>query len=164
MNLTPNELAAQYRRGIALLPDLHDYETSYGLPPFTMFAMWSRETNVDPDYLHGKTGDKGYGHGPFQLDNHPQNWSPQRQADCDAIDAGDMALASRLAAEELQATLARCRSIEGMFNAYNSGGCSASGTAGHDYGPDTEQRRKWLLANFGPPQPVISQRREDDEP
>jgi hypothetical protein len=162
VNLTRAQLETQYQRGVAALPFVHDVERRYGLPPYLLFAVWSRETDVDLGYLHGKTGDYGYGHGPWQLDNHPQNTrnNPERNAECARIDAGDMVFAAEKAAGMLAANLTReAGNLVRALNRYNSGSPNTSDTTGRDYGPDVAERRLVLEEIHGqPPRP----RKDDD--
>lgn len=80
------DLAAQYERANRLWPYLHTIEFFHRLPRHLLFALGSRETNLDPAYTRGSRGDNGHGRGLFQLDDRyhviPKNFdvSPRAQA------------------------------------------------------------------------------------
>lgn len=149
MNISPSDLAAQYRRARAAWPFVDSVNDSHGLPSFLLWAVGSREANLDLAYGSGKRGDGGYGHGPWQLDNHPQNAGPQRNADCARIDSGDVRFAAETAAQMLADNYRRYGDWVRALAAYNSGSPDDSRTTGHDYGADTWARRNWLAANTG---------------
>lgn len=143
MNIAPAVLADQVARARALWPFLTDLETSYGLPPFLLFAAGSRETNLDPAYAQGSTGDGGHGHGVWQLDDRwhviPEGFDTDPRAQ------------ALTAAEQLASLRAAWGGWLEALNAYNSGSPLTAKTTGGDYGPDVLARQQWLEAHFLPP-------------
>lgn len=69
MLISPDDLKAQYLRARKKWPFLDTISEQFGLPRFLIYAVGSRETNLNPVYTQGSTGDGGHGHGLFQLDD-----------------------------------------------------------------------------------------------
>ncbi len=140
---------AQYRRARQLAGDLIDkVEEEFGVPPYMMYAVGSRETwsawapNGDPvGYYLSHTGDNGNGHGWFQIDKRyhviPPDWR------------NNIEWQTRKGAEVLQSMYRKCRTWEGALNAYNSGTCGGP-TTPPPYGPDVMARRAALERLLGP--------------
>ncbi len=130
-------------------------EAEFGFPRGLMYAIGSRETNLDPYYAHNP-GDQGWGHGIWQIDkgSHaiPADWRGNIEWQC------------RKGAEVLLNCHRRCGSWEGAANCYNSGRCYASATTGRDYGPDVIERLAWVqrfLDEFPPDEPEPDFLREE---
>ncbi len=138
MDIAPAQLLAEYQRAAAAWPFIPAVERQYGLPPFCLFAVGSRETN-----LTNEAGDLGHGHGVWQLDDRSHQIPPGFDQDvhAQAIYAAIM-LAGEIAAY----------GEVGAYDVYNSGQPAPAGTTGHDYGPDVAGRRAWLQANVPYPQ------------
>ncbi len=134
MNIRPDQLGAQYERADRDWPWIHEVNAAYGLPPFLMHALGSRETN-----LANIMGDGGRGAGVWQRDiqhGHPEGWMDDIRWQCE------------WSAEHLAAKIARCGTLLGGVNSYNAGSCDTEDTTGGDYGPDVLERRAWLEANY----------------
>ena len=148
MNIRPDQLAAQYEGARARWPFLHDYEREYGLPTFLLFAVGSREVELEDAFAHGETGDGGHGHGVFQLDDR---WH--------TIPSGfdhDIHAQARKAAEMLAGLHADEGDWQRALNRYNSGSPNVEDTTGRDYGPDVWERREWLAANYSEGEAPVS--------
>ncbi len=135
-NVTVSQLRDQVRRAHAAWGDLiRQVEAEFEFPRGLMYAIGSRETNLDPYYLD-HPGDNGNGHGLWQIDKRyhdiPTDWGSNVQWQC------------RKGAEVLRDCFRRCGSWEGAANCYNSGRCNASATTGGDYGPDVMERLGWV--------------------
>ncbi len=159
--------ADQIHRASAALdrwPFIPAVEDEHGLPRWLLLAVGLRETGLDPAYGSGKRGDSGYGHGPWQLDSHPQNATPARLIACAMIDAGDVQFAAGVAASMLRANFVQHgNDWLAALNVYNSGQTKTEHTAGHDYGPAVLAALGLLQHALGPlphpapapqPQPV----------
>lgn len=134
MNISSQALASQYEKANADWPWIHEVNDSHGLPPFTMHALGSRETN-----LRNIVGDGGNGWGVWQRDiQHgiPDGWMEDVRGQCE------------WSANLLTSNLKQCGDLIGAANRYNSGSCKTSATTGKDYGPDVVARREWLEANI----------------
>lgn len=134
MNISPQDLGAQYDRASKQWPFIKDAEVFFGLPSMLLFAIGSRETN-----LTDVVGDGGHGWGVFQRDNRshfiPANYlNDVRQQ---AIDAAVL----------LVSNYHRWGSWQGACAAYNSGQPNDAYTTGHDYGADVIGRMAWLEKN-----------------
>lgn len=141
MNITGAELLSQYRNANARWPFLHNVEQDFTLPPFLLFAVGSRETNLEAAFTTGATGDYGHGHGLFQLDD--------RWHDIPAGFDTDPLMQAAKAAEMLEVNYRRFGTWDGALNAYNSGSPDVNKTTGKDYGPDVWERRNYLAENSG---------------
>lgn len=142
MNITEAQLDAQYQMAKAALGDLIDQvEQDYNLPPFSMYALGSRETNLDP-YYQSHAGDGGHGRGLWQVDDRshdiPDDWATNVEWQCRA--GADIFNDCLGAADD--DFVAAC-------NYYNSGQPNTSGTTGRDYGPDVNDRRNYLVSKYG---------------
>jgi hypothetical protein len=135
MNIAPAVLVAQAERMAVNFPWLPGLEAQYRLPPFTLVAVGSRETNCT-----NEVGDNGHGHGIWQLDDRSHQ-IPLR------FDS-DVSLQASIAARMLAALFALYKDWRLAFDAYNSGRPSDAATTGHDYGPDVLARRDFLVAHF----------------
>ncbi len=135
-DITPNQLRAQVRRAQERWGHIIDpIERDFGFPRGIMYAIGSRETNLDP-YFVDHPGDNGFGHGLWQIDKRyhpiPANWRADVHWQC------------RKGAEVLRDCHRRCRTWEGAANCYNSGKCNTSATTHGDYGPDVMERMGWV--------------------
>lgn len=137
--ITKIELRQEYEEASARWPILHDIERQFGLPGYLLFAVGSRETNLQEKYTQGSTGDGGHGHGVFQLDDRWHDIPPGFDTDINAQ--------ARKAAEMLADGIAR-HGLLGGLNYYNSGDTATSETTGKDYGPDVIARMEFLQAVF----------------
>lgn len=142
MNITPQQLLAQYARANRDWPFITDVNTRYGFPPCLLHAVGSRETN-----LRNVVGDGGHGHGVFQLDDRWHQIPPGFDQDVPA----QTETAARMLADLHQ----RVGDWTLACNVYNSGSTDVNQTAGHDYGPDVIQRQRYLSGSVAPPDPVI---------
>lgn len=153
MRITPVDLSREYKNARSTWPFITDIEKEYGLPPFLLYAVGSRETN-----LTNEVGDFGHGHGMFQLDDRSHTIPPGFDLDvkAQAIKAASM----------LQALIAYwpkyLRAAVASYNAGTGGvkqaladtGNPDSYTANHDYGQDVLDRMTYLQKTYGaPPQP-----------
>ena len=136
MNITPSALEAQYVQASRAWPFIASVEVRYRLPPYLLFAVGSRETN-----LTNEVGDGGHGHGVWQLDDR----SHTIPAGFDA----NITTQAYTAAQMLLAAYQRCGNWLGGCAAYNSGQCSDAATTGGDYGADVMARRSYLAATYG---------------
>ncbi len=130
--LTPDQLEQEYKSAYSLWPFLHDLEDTYSLPPFLLFAVGSRETNLHPKLTQGETGDGGHGHGVFQLDD--------RWHDIPSGFDTDINAQAHKAADMLRSLFASEKDWERALNRYNSGSPDVNRTTGKDYGPDVLSR------------------------
>jgi hypothetical protein len=140
VNITGTQLAMQYEVAIGRWPFLHDVERDYGLPPFLLAAVGSRETNLDPRYVD-EPGDGGHGHGIWQRDNRSWSIPDPYPVTQQAVDAAAFLAALIDEEDDLIAAL----------NRYNSGSPRTERTTGGDYGPDVMARREWLAAHYPVP-------------
>lgn len=142
MKITAAQMDAQYKVAIKYAGSLMDeVEKEFDLPPFSMYAIGSRETNFDPYYID-HAGDYGNGHGWWQVDKRyheiPDDWASDIEWQC--YKGGEIFADCLEAADE---------DIIAAFNRYNSGQELTSKTTGKDYGPDVESRRQYLLNKYG---------------
>lgn len=109
-------------------PWIRDVEDHFGLPHGLLHAVGSRETG-----LRNIVGDRGHGHGVWQLDDRshpiPPGFDGNVRAQADV--AGQMLhdLGQRFHGDWRRA-----------LNTYNSGQPGDRGTTGHNYGPDVLRR------------------------
>lgn len=140
--ITGAQLLAQYKAARSLWGSVIDAaEKKYSLPRFLLYAVGSRETNLNVKYTQGSTGDGGHGHGLFQLDDR---WH--------TIPSGfdrNIAQQASIAAKMLSDLIGR-HGLHGALNAYNSGQTSDAGTTGHNYGPDVLERLAYLVSHESP--------------
>ena len=145
MEITPDQLAGQYRRAIAAWPFIHQIEADFGLPPFTLIAIGSRETNlrnIEGDFRDGRYN----GFGVWQRDiQHgvPDWWFHDVEGQC------------RWSAEHLVGKIAATGSFAEGVRAYNG-----SGSAARAYRDDVLERLAWLAANFPAPPPPVQRHKE----
>lgn len=125
---------------------MHDVEAAHGLPRCLLFAVGSRETNLDPAYAEGRTGDGGHGHGLFQLDD--------RWHDIPVGFDTDPRAQAETAAAMLADLYQRNGEWLGACNLYNSGSPLTERTTGRDYGPDVLERRDYLAGPASPLGPI----------
>lgn len=140
MDIDVNTLKNEYLQAVKAWPFLHDYENFAKLPYMTLFAVGSRETNLDPSYTQGKVGDGGHGHGVWQLDDRYHT-----------IPAGfdtDVHLQAQKAAEMLVAAFNLWGAWLPAFAYYNSGQPRDWNTANHDYASDVTARLMTLQVAF----------------
>lgn len=144
MNLRPDQLEAQFWYAVKEWPFVIDVELEYGFPPYLMFALGSRETNlrnIKGDYSQrsGEASPRYHGFGVWQRDlQHgiPEGWMDDVRGQC------------VWSANLLRNNFTRCGDWAGACNRYNSGSCNTSATTGRDYGPDVLGRREWLANNM----------------
>lgn len=134
MNITGPKLVAQYAQAATRWPFIIEENNDYGLPPFLLYAVGSRETN-----LTNEIGDRGHGHGVWQLDDRshviPDNFD------------NDVGMQCAAAAEMLHNLYVAYGDWISTCNAYNSGQPDSQYTTGGDYGPDVMERQAYLVAN-----------------
>lgn len=131
--ITADQLATQYERANRDWPFIHEVNAAHGFPPFLLFALGSRETN-----LTNVIGDGGNGAGVWQRDvqhGHPEGWMDDVRGQCE------------WSADHLDGKIKACGDLLGGVNSYNAGSCRTEATTGGDYGPDVLERREWLAAN-----------------
>src|SRR6476646_10406457 len=86
LNITEAQLDAEYGAAKIAFGNLIDsIEQDFALPPFTMYAIGSRETNFNP-YYFDHSGDEGHGHGLWQVDDRshliPDDWATDLDWQC----------------------------------------------------------------------------------
>ncbi|MHB8465049.1 MAG: lysozyme family protein [Acidimicrobiales bacterium] len=138
MNILPQHLGSQYERATKEWPFMHKVEEDFGLPHMFLLAIGSRETN-----LSNIVGDKGFGHGVFQLDSRYHKIP-------DGFD-GDVRVQAERAASMLRDLLQSNAGIpQRAANCYNAGPSNPTdrGTTGNDYGSDVVGRMTWLQHQF----------------
>lgn len=135
MRITGSDLQKEYQRASHDWPFITDIEHTYGLPPFLLYAVGSRETN-----LTNEIGDGGHGHGVFQLDDryHTIHTGFDTSVFSQATVAAGM-LATLHSAHQDWAS---------VCNIYNSGSPNVLNTTGQDYGPDVIERMTYLQSMF----------------
>lgn len=138
MNISPHDLELQFTRVNSTYPTVRATEIRRGLPTYCLFAVGSRETNFDPIY-QTRPGDNGHGWGWWQLDNR-SHFIP-------AGFLGNVGLQADIAAGMLAGLISDYGEVDG-YNAYNSGRPETADTTGHDYGPDVQERRLYLVGRF----------------
>jgi hypothetical protein len=147
MRITEAQLVKQFENGRARWPFFEEIERQFRLPRFLLFAVGSRETNLDPAYATGKLGDKGHGHGLFQWDD--QNRPGQTPRNIPPSFRHDPRAQATKAAEMLQDLFSKHKDWLKALNAYNSGSALTSRTTGKDYGPDILERHAVLTRRYG---------------
>lgn len=153
MRLTPAQLRTQYDRTLRDWPWILDVEEDCNLPPFMLFALGSRETN-----LRDVVGDGGHGRGVWQRDDRsftiPNPYPVQQQA----LDAGNL-LRSHFVAYRTEyrgttvplwraSVCAYNAGRQGVRNAIAAGKKPDEATTFGDYGADVLERWK-VLCDFG---------------
>jgi hypothetical protein len=136
MNISVIDLRNEYIRALSLWPFLPGYEQFARLPRMMLFAVGSRETNLDPAYTHGRIGDGGHGHGVWQLDDRSHH-----------IPIGfdtDVHIQSQTAAEMLVSSFELYHDWLSVLAVYNSGQTNDAYTTGHDYAHDVLARMEAL--------------------
>jgi hypothetical protein len=149
VDITPSQLRGQYQRAVEEWPFVHGIEAEFGLPPFLLFAIGSKETNLrniegDFDQRAGEDSPRNHGFGVIQRDlQHgiPDGWMD------------DVEGQFRWAAELLVSKIERTGSLAGGVVAYNG-----SGSRAEAYGVDVLERREFLAATF--PVPVTKRPQE----
>lgn len=138
MNIAGSTLLQEMTRASKQWAVIAEANELFGLPPYLLHAVGSRETN-----LTNEIGDGGHGHGIFQLDDRFHNIPPGFDEDISqqAMVAGAM----------LKALYTKYNSWISALNAYNSGSPLSQNTAGGDYGPDVWARQQFLLLQLGEP-------------
>lgn len=151
MNISDAVLIAQYK---ALPADwrtlMEQAEVKYGLPPYLLGAIASRETN-----MKNVMGDGGNGVGMFQRDKRAWNLSA---ADISSLLA-DVPTQIKLAASLLAANYKSLSDWKAAAAAYNAGAGAVKwrkalgldvdgGTTGRDYGADVLARQAVLQKAF----------------
>jgi hypothetical protein len=137
-NVSMSELLTMAKAAAIRWPFILTTERAFGLPPYLLFAVGSKETNLSARYTQGATGDGGHGHGVWQLDNRshqiPAGFDTDPVAQCNK------------AAAMLRANLDRYHDLVSALNVYNSGQTKSERTTAN-YGPDVAARRQALEAN-----------------
>lgn len=138
MNISPSDLLNEWSRASTQWVVIAEANESYGLPPYLLHAVGSRETN-----LTNEIGDNGHGHGIFQLDDRshviPDNFD------------NDVPMQCAVAADMLVSLFREYGDWVSACNAYNSGSPNSADTTGGDYGLDVMQRQVFLLKQLGAP-------------
>jgi hypothetical protein len=132
MDISPDELAAEYRQAKAQWPFITTVNDAYGLPPALLYALGSRETN-----LQNEIGDGGHGHGMFQLDDRSHHPIPP------GFD-NDVHAQATMAAQMMKGFYQQYGDWTKACNVYNSGSPDTARTTGGDYGPDVMERQAYL--------------------
>lgn len=167
MNWTKTNLETQFKRGKSLgwIPLIQTAATTYGFHASTLWAVGSRETNLDPKYLK-VAGDHGHGFGLFQADigSYPQwiNSGAWRDAGMSVL-FGAKVLNDKLQEIKNRASKANVEIDEdtalrlaiaaynhgsmGVFSDYKKGLDPDRGTTGHDYSTDVLKRES-IFAEF----------------
>lgn len=135
MDISVDDLKAQYLRANQQWPWLHGYENFAKLPYMTLFAVGSRETN-----LTNEVGDGGHGHGVWQLDDRSHSIPL-------GFDSNVQQQAQK-AAEMLVAAFNLWGAWLPAFAYYNSGQPNDWNTANHDYASDVAARLMTLQVAF----------------
>src|SRR6188508_48639 len=144
MSIADAALRTQFDRAVANWWWIRTAEDTCGLPPFLLFALGSRETN-----LRNIVGDSGHGHGIWQRDDRsfviPADYlsTPLKQA----TDAGTL-LAGHFMRFRTIHPIAPWRAAVAAYNAGAGGVTRAlqagqtpdSATTGGDYGADVLSR------------------------
>lgn len=147
MQISGVDLAAEYERAARDWPFIAQQEAVLRLPPFMLFAVGSRETN-----LTNEVGDGGHGHGVWQLDDRSHTIPPGFDADvrqqCEV--AGGMLAGLLLHFGGNQAAaLAAYNAGTGTVESNIASGLSIdSGTANGNYSADTLDRMAYLRAHY----------------
>lgn len=149
MKITGDELLAEvdafYRRHPGMV---NAAEAKHKLPPRTLYALGSRETNLSA-HFEQTPGDGGHGHGTWQLDDRshkiPKPFPMDMQCD--------------MAAALIASLIAHFKgNVKAAFSAYNAGiggaerglretGNSDQYTTGRDYGQDTLDRLHFIQSH-----------------
>lgn len=110
------------------------------LPSRILWAIYSRETNLNP-YYFSHTGDGGHGHGIGQVDDRshdiPLDWQVNLSWQ---VNASAEIFSGCLTLED--------RDVVRAANRYNSGQNETRFTTGKDYGPDVFDRWQYLVQAF----------------
>lgn len=69
MRIAADVLVRQGRDALERWPWIGELEDMHALPRWLLLAVGSRETNLNPAYTQGATGDGGHGHGVMQYDD-----------------------------------------------------------------------------------------------
>jgi len=134
VDISGSDLRAEVLASLNVWPFIVTIEVEYRLPPWLLFAVGSRETN-----LTNEVGDGGHGYGVWQLDNRSHNIPADFPVSIQAL------YAARMLADELLRTAG---DIQAAAAIYNSGQPDDAYTTGHDYGADVVARRNWCEANL----------------
>lgn len=138
MKISTFDLLTQTHVAARLWPVIAEANRIYGLPPYMLYAVGSRETN-----LTNERGDNGHGHGIFQLDDRshiiPEGFD------------NNVEMQSLYAARMLAALFNKYQTWVPALNEYNSGSPFSVDTTGGDYGNDVQERQTSLLQQMGPP-------------
>lgn len=137
MKISRVDLLEQYDRASKDWPFISDLEKQHELPPYLLYAVGSRETN-----LKNILGDGNHGHGVFQLDDR---WHAIAVGFDTRVD-----LQAKTAAIMLREGYRKYGDWLYSCNVYNSGSINTEKTAGGDYGPDVMERMKFLQDNVHP--------------
>jgi hypothetical protein len=137
-------------KGQSIKQAIDDATAWFNLPPLLLYAVSSREVNLNVAYARGATGDGGHGHGMWQDDDR---WNKRDWRTFD----NDVRAQVAVAAEKLSSLYKQCGGWFEACNAYNGGvggtrngndtAVTASGNSQGtgDYGPDTIERWATLL-------------------
>lgn len=144
MRIPPEILVAQHRRAWQQWPFIDDVEREHGLPRYLLYAVGSRETNLqnikgDFSQRKGESTKRYHGFGVWQRDiQHgiPTGWMDDVLGQCEWT------------AQLLAGNIKRFGLLGGV-NAYNSGQPLTEKTTGKDYGPDVLARMEYLQAIAG---------------
>lgn len=136
MNIAGEVLLDQYRGNGQLWPEITDVEVEFDLPPFLLWAVASRETNMARPYAEGQVHADGHGWGLFGADDRWNNLDLPHFA-------SDVEEQARLAARTLRANYERLGIWVDAVNAYGPA------WARPDYGVDVIERAAYLEAHSG---------------
>lgn len=116
-------------------------EAKHGLPPYLLYAVGSRETDLS-SYYESHPGDGGHGHGPWQLDDRSHTITAKTTIVTYADIAGQMLhdLLAHFHGDLKSALSAYNAGVGGAERGLRETGNSDQHTTGGDYGQDVQDR------------------------
>lgn len=145
MNISPDDLNAEYQRAHKEWPAIHEAADKWNLPRFLIFAVGSRETN-----LNNETGDGGHGRGIFQLDDRSHTIPDPFPVEEQAETAAHMlhGLIEQWPGDIRAAVASYNCGAGNVLDAQRAGLDVDYYTAGRDYGSDVLERMHWLQVKY----------------
>jgi hypothetical protein len=148
MRISTTALRGQFDRAVVDWPWIRDVEDAAGLPPYLLFALGSRETN-----LRDVTGDSGHGRGIWQRDDRSFTIPDPYPAHQQGIDAAALLMSHFRSFVSLYPAAPSWNAAICAYNAGRTGvrrkldlGLSAESATTHgDYGPDVIQRWAYIV-------------------
>lgn len=162
VNITVAELGRQFERARISWPFIEAFEQSYGLPPFLLYAVGSRETN-----LTDEVGDGGHGRGVWQLDDRSHTIPDPFPVALQAQNAAQMlrGLLDHFSGHREAAVAAYNAGVGGVERALGRGQPADTATTGGDYSADVLARMEFLQRSYAPhPTPQPEPPKDDDMP